>query len=274
MSSIYVAAHSLGGVFVQDTLRAGHDDVKGLILMGSVLLRKHRHLNDQGKTEFNMGIHTASVLGTKDGLLRITRGAEAFWHQHINQAPSTNNHTLLAVEGTNHRSFLDSDYVPQFVTDNDLPSDLSQKDGYQHIGDLVANWVSSLLKRSNWQKRAISMSHVLLKGMLDAMELEGNYNLKPPCYSHQLIDPSSKTCTSGSPWIDQHAQLTMAGPLANHITLSNQDNFHRVYTVTPVHLPQVNNTCNEQSDKPCTLFTVTVSEAVYDEDLLDTGKGP
>lgn len=29
--------------------------------------------------------------------------------------------------------------------------------------------------------------------------------------------------------------------------ISTDDNFHRVYTVTPVHLPQVNNTCDGSS---------------------------
>jgi hypothetical protein len=27
-------------------------------------------------------------------------------------------------------------------------------------------------------------------------------------------------------------------------TIYTDDNFHRVYTVNPVHLPQVNNTCD------------------------------
>jgi len=56
--------------------------------------------------------------------------------------------------------------------------------------------------------------------------------------------------------------------------MSNQDNFHRVYTITPVHLPQVNNTCDSLSVEQCTLLTVTVTENLYEYDPLDTGKYP
>jgi hypothetical protein len=50
--------------------------------MGSVLLRDTRSLNSDGKTEFKAGIPpTLTLAGEKDGLLRITRGAESYWHQ-------------------------------------------------------------------------------------------------------------------------------------------------------------------------------------------------
>lgn len=68
--------------------------------------------------------------------------------------------------------------------------------------------------------------------------------------------------------------MSMAGPINNVTTISNQDNFHRVYTITPVHLPQINNTCFDHSEK-CTLNTVTVTENLYNDlDKLDTGMYP
>lgn len=46
------------------------------------------------------------------------------------------------------------------------------------------------------------------------------------------------------------------------------DSSHRVYSVTPVHLPKIWNTC----DQNCVLNATTVSEAIYDNfDSLDTG---
>ena len=50
------------------------------------------------------------------------------------------------------------------------------------------------------------------------------------------------------------------------------DNFHRVYTITPVHLPQINNSC-EAGSTECNLDSYTVTENIYT--LLadmDTGK--
>jgi len=79
--NVFLAAHSLGGVMTQ-IYSKGRTDIKGQILMGSVLLRDTRSLNSDGKTEFKAGIPpTLTLAGEKDGLLRITRGAESYWHQ-------------------------------------------------------------------------------------------------------------------------------------------------------------------------------------------------
>ena len=66
----------------------------------------------------------------------------------------------------------------------------------------------------------------------------------------------------------------MAGNFANkNIKINNQDNFHRVYTVTPVHLPQINNTCAADTQEGCTLESITVTENFYNRlDWFDTGK--
>jgi len=49
------------------------------------------------------------------------------------------------------------------------------------------------------------------------MLLEGNYNLKPPCYSNTLINPISDTCLAGSPWVDKYAQKNMGGSLGDNV---------------------------------------------------------
>lgn len=105
---IYVAAHSLGGVMSQNYLKDGESEVKGLILMGSVILRSNRYLDDKGQTVVNVKTNTLTILGTKDGLLRISRGAEALYTQHNNMAPNQSfTHSLYAIEGTSHASFMD-----------------------------------------------------------------------------------------------------------------------------------------------------------------------
>lgn len=53
--------------------------------------------------------------------------------------------------------------------------------------------------------------------------------------------------------------------------LNTTDNFHRVYTITPVHLPEVDSKCN--NDKTCTVNSISVTEAYYERlDSFDTGK--
>lgn len=53
----------------------------------------------------------------------------------------------------------------------------------------------------------------------------------------------------------------MAGDLREGVTLHTVDNFHRVYTVTPVHLPEVENQCESEGD--CKLETISVTENIY-----------
>lgn len=52
--------------------------------MGSVLLRDTRKINDDGTTHFNYTVPTLTLGGTKDGLMRVSRLAEAYWHQYKN----------------------------------------------------------------------------------------------------------------------------------------------------------------------------------------------
>jgi len=52
--------------------------------MGSVLLRDTHNITDEGKTIFHYDTPTLQLCGLKDGLLRISRGAEGFWHSEIN----------------------------------------------------------------------------------------------------------------------------------------------------------------------------------------------
>lgn len=85
--NVFMAAHSLGGVMTQ--LYVGNSTfaaipVKGVMLMGSVLLRNTRYITPTGKTQFNFTTPTLTLQGSKDGLLRVSRGAEAYFHQVVN----------------------------------------------------------------------------------------------------------------------------------------------------------------------------------------------
>lgn len=106
--------------------------------------------------------------------------------------------------------------------------------------------------------------------MIDAMFLENSYNIKEPCYAKTLINPDSKTCLKGSKW-SAEAQKIMGGNIKDkHATIETQDNFHRVYTVTPVHLPEIDNKCDGKTE--CTLKSITVTENYYNRlNDFDTG---
>lgn len=76
-----MAGHSLGGVFAQQYATKNADTIQGLMLMGSVLERGNHKINDDGTTHFNFNVPTLTMGGSKDGLMRITRVAESWYHQ-------------------------------------------------------------------------------------------------------------------------------------------------------------------------------------------------
>jgi len=56
--------------------------------MGSVLLRTMREIQSDGKTKFNFLLPVLTITGTKDGLMRVTRAAESYWHSDVNVVAS------------------------------------------------------------------------------------------------------------------------------------------------------------------------------------------
>jgi len=108
------------------------------------------------------------------------------------------------------------------------------------------------------------------------MEMEGYYNLKPPCYGHETENPDLPTCFHGNPWTNQYSQPIMGGTFDNtNIKVVDDDNFHRVQSVAPVHLPSVTTECDKNVTEECDLKTITVTENLYEFlDKLDTGYYP
>lgn len=118
--NVFMAAHSLGGVFSQDYAKKNSDKIKGQFLMGSVLLRSTHSINDDGTTHFDYPVPTLTMGGTKDGLLRISRVAESYWHQIENiEDAQKGMFPVYAVEGTSHMSFA-SGTPPSAVLKRDL----------------------------------------------------------------------------------------------------------------------------------------------------------
>mmetsp|Transcript_16542 Transcript_16542/g.28121 ORF Transcript_16542/g.28121 Transcript_16542/m.28121 type:complete len:118 (-) Transcript_16542:965-1318(-) len=107
------------------------DLVKGQILMGSVLLRDKRSIGDDGKTHFDYPVPTLTLAGEKDGLLRLTRAVESYWHQHINiAADQAGKFPVIAMEGIAHSSFMDSSMLPSAVVNSDLKPEIGEREGH------------------------------------------------------------------------------------------------------------------------------------------------
>lgn len=196
--NIFMAAHSLGGVMSQKYVK-GRTDIKGQVLMGSVLLRDNRSITDQGESEFDYQVPTLTIGGTKDGLLRISRVAESYWHQYTNiESNQAGMFPILALEGASHASFMDSAMLPSFVASNDLKAEISEEQGHSEAAKGIVGLFDQVLKSTSFEQDG---TEAILKPLVDAMVLENSYNMKDPCYAQTLVNPADDPkCLQGSPW--------------------------------------------------------------------------
>ena len=273
--NILLAGHSLGGVMAQNYANKNLDTIKGQILMGSVLLRDNHQINDDGSTHFDYEVPTLTLGGTKDGLMRVSRLAEAYWHQYNNIEPAQKGmFPIYALEGSTHMSYMTGD-APKAVKKKDLKPDVDDDTARKSFSTAVVSFIGNVLKQ-DFSRDIKSNTAKILAPLIEGMEMEASYALKKPCYGHETENPYEPTCLHGNPWTNQYSQPMMGGTFSNkHISVVNDDNFHRVQSVQPVHLPSVTTTCDKNTKTDCELKTITVSENLYNKlDALDTGYYP
>lgn len=93
--------------------------------MGATITRDHREINSDGTSKFDYNVPTLTLGGTKDGMMRISRIAESFWHSEVNIEKSQKNlFPVVALEGVSHMQF-SSGKPPIAVKRRDLKPDVS-----------------------------------------------------------------------------------------------------------------------------------------------------
>ena len=260
-SAVFYSGHSLGGAMIQDYVYKNGNSSRGQILMGAYLLRKYRNQT--------YPVPTLTVGGELDGLTRVTRVMEEYYHRIFvakDLQAATRSFPVAVIEGMSHFQFA-SGNIPSHVKNNDLKPEIS----YDTAHALVANLVSAFLALQVGDTRdlstiqtAVEATGSLVKPLINAYQLEGFYNFLPPCYDKK---PNSY-CTVGCPWTEKGQQIM--GGLPQGPSLIDKDAFHPVWQVTPIHLPHVTNNCSNP-DSSCILHSVTVSQNVYEDiDKLDT----
>jgi hypothetical protein len=262
-----VGAHSLGGVMAQTYLASEAHDVDALVLMGATVLRKYRD------AKFSVPVLTLD--GDLDGLLHITRQAEAYYHQvQLAGGPeaSVTGQPVVLLKGLNHWNFAaGTGTPPSNVKKNDLKSEVSAEDGHSAIAKMISDYVSAWIGSGSVKtsamsalKEAITNTGTMVAPLIAAMEQEGHHYLKMPCDSDYPTNPTCqypkypdkslgpakgppkplppKDCTCGSPWVMSTAQKMMAGlemTSQSAATITTRDAFHDVSDVRPFHLPHI-----------------------------------
>lgn len=262
---IVLAAHSLGAVMAQSwTKDHGKDHgVEAQILFGATMLRKYRNVS--------YPIQTLTVDGTLDGLLHVTRQAEAYYHQVLRHTTAVDQPVVI-FEGLNHWSFA-SGTPPSNVKSNDLKSEVSEEDGHVLIANIVSDYITSKMS-SNSDSRskaaaavheAVTTTGNILGPVITALDMAGYHYLNGPCESDFPTNPTcaypkwpdksllprkgppnpmpAADCSCGSKWVANVAQKMMGGlemtAAKSTAVVSNKDAFHDVSDVRPFHLPHI-----------------------------------
>ena len=96
--------------------------VKAQVLMGSTLLRKYRN----GSVSDRYPVPTMMLSGTLDGLFRVTRQAESYYHYVTNHIDPPTDYPVVIVEGVSHWSF-GSNAPPSLVKSHDLKPEVEER---------------------------------------------------------------------------------------------------------------------------------------------------
>ena len=271
----FFIGHSLGGIMMQDNIfgqiysKSSYPvKVAGLILEGSYIERKHLDKMSNPLTPPILALG-----GALDGVNRISRMAESRYFDMQNQDNlALFKRLTLLVPGMNHYQFSGEGQPPRNVRNNDLKPEIDDQTARDQITAILSSFMSISLNSGSDQDKALlnkyyDLTSRLVDPIIDALEMEGSYHLIPPCYSAE----DKTNCTLGSPWTAKFSQNMMG---SNKSNLINTDVFHPVYQVNPVHLPEIFNSCANQSSS-CVLNVTTVSQLDYPEtDFLDISLEP
>lgn len=141
--------------------------------MGSVLVRDTRSVQEtDGSTLYDYETPTLTLGGTKDGLMRVTRVAESFWHQVSNIDPSQANlFPVEVLDGVAHYQFAGG-VPPTFVQENDLMGDVSDLDARGLVGQSMTKFIDDIL--TTGISTTSSATDAYMTPFVNAMTQEGS----------------------------------------------------------------------------------------------------
>lgn len=189
---------------------------------------------------------------------------------------------VVVLEGLAHSSFMNSTMLPAAILAHDLNPEVDEETGYGMVASAVTSFMGGILgdpaAKASFET-LVNATAVLLQPLADAMELEGDFNMKPGCDSANLTNPRSPKCLQGAPW-SETAQAIMGNGVAYHhitknLTIKAHDNFHGDSLMDPTLLPLVNGTNCTSAGATCSMAVISATDNAYDKvSDLDTGATP
>jgi hypothetical protein len=277
----FLVGHSLGGAFLHHVANEDADQYAGLIHLASFM---PRGLEEQHPAR---QLPTLTISGDQDGLVDIMRIAEAY-HRNVDRADDPLENPVVIIEGANHGSFFEGP-TPPFVVMHDLTPEIEHDIVQKQVADTITQFIERQTGGDNADANQKLLSKVqdsggLLRPLIDALMLEGNYHIKYPCSMADKADPED--CWVGSPWVERVTPF-ITGADADGIEVVTRDEFNPSWIVNlpfltqpgkpTFHHPKVSPSEPNASDKSRgPIIIETVSQAVYDplDERIDAGITP
>ena len=237
----------------------------GQILFGSFLQRIYR-----SSPPAPYPVHTLTIGGELDGVARLTRIMEEYYHRvqvATDPTKAVSTFPVVVVRGMSHFQFA-SGTMPKTIKDRDFQPEISYDSAHSKVSAVVSNYISVALGNTSCLpalKDAVASTGQFLKPIIEAYKLEASYKFKTPCFEN----PPSPACQVGCPWT-QSSMVTMAQLDIGHI--NDTDEIHPASEILPkFHHPAIFSNCSTTSPS-CTVQLSSVSENIYEHDLYDDGE--
>lgn len=172
---ILIAGHSAGAARIQTYCNDTGNAVTGQILYAATLLSAFN----------NLSYPTATLMvgGEKDGMMRITRFAEAtfVYRSQAEKFP------VVVIAGANHMSFASGE-PPLAVSTRDLRAEVNESVAHEAIALATADFIRLHVaveegKGGGHLAALRSTTADLVGALVDALLMEGSHHLQRPCNS-------------------------------------------------------------------------------------------
>lgn len=267
----------MGGAMIHEFVAANPDPwVKAVVMYGACLQRNYTNT-----TLIKFPVPSLAVGGEKDGLMRITRMAEAYYKTTV---PGGKEQVVVVLPGVSHMQFASGE-PPITVKELDLQPEVSLEDAHAAMANATADFMVATLTGRPPQEMprlgaALKLTEPLVAPIIQALELEGSHHLRAPCNSDQpsphcpfypvwppqdqdRTPSTNEDCTCGGRWVELVAQRHIGGlPTVNFDVV---DAMHDVRDREPYHHAHLWNNCTKEEvySGQCHLNITTVSQVIY-----------
>jgi hypothetical protein len=269
----YVGGHSLGGIAVQEWVRDNYQaqSIKGMVLMGSTLMRKYRGTDSV--------VPTLSIAGELDGLFRVTRMAEEYYNRIIHGTTSgAANTPVVVIPGMNHFQFATGN-APTLVAARDLKPEADSESSLNRASSIIGNFLA-YVKTGDQTANNVVVSAVKTTGqfiapIVSAFELEGSREFNAPKQKDGPLEDCPKGMCSGigSVWaITAQEFIADKNAFTSHgLKLHVTNNYVELSSLPPFgefHLPNITVDASDSKQRNLPTYSQGYWELL---DKFDTG---